>query len=437
MSFTPGLQLPYGITPVNPVPVDGYSGPYATTAEALSNIPEAIRFPTMMVRIVDNDDNKMYWFKDGVLDSDLIEFSPTNANLLTFVAHPQNTSWLVNEAADFNSGNNANPTIYVFRGNIYKFKVAASIGHTLQIRSADGTTYPVGMPTSGTGSNTQTSGNYILWTVPFDAPDDLFYVDTANPTVMKGHIRVIPSLVAPITPSAQQGNANSVAYTSNTGSYSIAANSPIEKAIHIDSTVCISVNGVRRLLTDSNTSPFFFSRNGGSTQLLLNQVEAGDSLYVRPAYLEHGLEITDLILLEYFSGGTVTLAQPTTPAPPSTTYYWRAGSGTNIEEFNLVGGGTPTYENPNLTAIQVNSQALNSQGSNIGSITSFINSLTIGSTIVAQRVGQTDSGTYTIISKTKLNPGNPVYENWVIGVQYVSGTGSFSGAGALWSFQFI
>jgi hypothetical protein len=308
MSFTPGLQLPYGITPVNPVPVDGYSGPYATTTEALSSIPSGIRFPTMMVRVVDNDDNKMYWFKDGVLDADLIEFSPTNANLLTFVANPQNTAWLVNEPTDFNSGNNANPTIYVFRGNIYKFKIASSIGHTLQIKSANGATYSIGMPSSGTGSNSQTSGGYILWTVPFDAPDDLFYVCTNHSTVMKGHIRVIPSLVAPITPSAQQGNANSVTYTSNTGSYTLASNSPITKAIHVDSTVCISINGVRRLLTDSNTSPFFFSRTGGGTQLLLSQVEAGDSLYVRPAYLEHGLETTDLILLEYFSGGTVTLA---------------------------------------------------------------------------------------------------------------------------------
>ena len=308
MSFTPGLQLPYGITPVNPVPVDGYSGPYATTTEALANIPQAIRFPTMQVRIVNGDDNQMYWFKDGVLDVDLIEFSPTNANLLTFVAHLQNTSWLVNEAADFNSGNNANPTIYVFRGNIYKFKVSSSIGHTLQIKSANGATYSIGMPSSGTGSNSQTSGGYILWTVPFDAPDDLFYVCTAHQSVMRGHIRVIPSLVAPITPSAEQGNANQVTYTSNTGSYSLASNSAITKAIHIDSTVCISINGVRRLLTDSNTSPFFFSRTGGINQLLLAQVQAGDSLYTRPAYLEHGLETSDLILLEYFSGGTVTLA---------------------------------------------------------------------------------------------------------------------------------
>jgi hypothetical protein len=393
MSFTPGLQLPYGITPVNPVPVDGYSGPYSTTTEALSNIPQAIRFPTMMVRIVDNDDNKMYWFKDGVLDADLIEFSPTNANLLTFVANPQNTAWLVNEAADFNSGNNENPTIYVFRGNIYKFKVAASIGHTLQIRSSDDSVYSVGMPTSGTGSNTQNTGGYISWTVPFDAPDDLFYVDTANSTLMTGHIRVIPSLVAPITPSAEQGNANQVTYTSNTGSYSLAANAPITKSIHVDSTVCISINGVRRLLIDSNTSPFFFSRNGGSTQLLLNQVEAGDSLYVRPAYLEHGLETTDLILLEYFSGGTVTLAQPT----PVATYYWdNAVSGSHPP-----GTYTPGYSAPLGLHLFVFSEIpKDASGTLLSSIGTTLANLQPGSTITAFEKTQplVNYGTWTVHS---------------------------------------
>lgn len=428
MSFTPGLQLPYGITPVNPVPVDGYSGPYATTAEALSSIPQAIRFPTMMVRIVDNDDNKMYWFKDGILDSDLIEFSPTNANLLTFVAHPQNTSWLVNEASDFDSGNNANPTIYVFRGNIYKFKISASIGHTLQIRSANGTAYSVGMPISGNGSNTQSSGGYILWTVPFDAPDDLFYVCTSHSTVMKGHIRVIPSLTAPITPSAQQGNANQVAYTSNTGSYALAANSPIAKSIHSDSTVCISVNGVRRLLTDSNTSPFFFSRNGGNTQILLNQVQAGDSLYVRPAYLEHGLETSDIILLEYFSGGTVTLAQP------STTYYWVLGTSQQPAEYNLVGGGIgPAFNNPNLTAIQFSKTAADSNGNPGADVSSYLNSLQIGTQlIVKDMTNQTITGTFNITGKqTNINDVR-------LNIQYSSGTGNFSpAAGVLWSFQFM
>jgi hypothetical protein len=46
---TPGLQIPYGIQPTNPLPVETWSGPfYGTTvtnacAVALSSIPQAVR----------------------------------------------------------------------------------------------------------------------------------------------------------------------------------------------------------------------------------------------------------------------------------------------------------------------------------------------------------------------------------------------------------
>lgn len=425
MSFTPGLQLPYGITPVNPVPVDGYSGPYATTAEAIASIPQAIRFPTMEVRLADGVDNRLYWFKDGVTDEDLVEFSASSALSITFVANPQNTTWLINSPADFDSGNNANPTLYVFRGELYKFKVAASIGHTLQIRSASGAVYSIGMPPSGMGSNSQTSGGHILWTVPFDAPDDLFYVCTAHSTVMKGHIRVIPSLVAPITPSAEQGNAAQVAYTNNTGTYTLASPIPITKAIHIDSTVCISVNGVRRLLTDSNTSPFYFGRTGGATQLLLTQVQAGDSLYVRPAYLEHGLETTDIILLEYFSGGTITLVQP----QPSGTYHWANGnpyttSGTYVPAgSNIVSGST---------GFTFSTNAKYPDGSPAGNIMAYLSARQIGSTISAFNVLSSSSnyGTWTI---TSVQPFGP--DLIVMDTTFVSGAGMSGGLGD-WAFTF-
>ena len=425
MSFTPGLQLPYGITPVNPVPVDGYSGPYSTVAEALASIPQAIRFPTMEVRLTDGVDNRLYWFKDGVTDADLVEFSASSAKTLTFVANPQNTAWLINNAADFDSGNNANPIIYVFRGDLYKFKVSASVGHTLQIRAADGTPYSVGMPLSGIGSNTQGSGSHILWTIPFDAPDDLFYVCTVHSTVMKGHIRVIPSLTAPITPSAQQGNANLVSYTSNTGSYSLAANTPIQKSIHVDSTVCISVNGVRRLLTDSNTSPFFFSRNGGGTQLLLNQVEAGDSLYVRPAYLEHGLETSDLILLEYFSGGTVTLAQPT----PTATYYWDNGVSGGVDPGEYFPGYSAPLGLPLFTFSEIPKDV---NGNLLPSINSILTNLQPGSTITGFEKTQplVNYGTWTVHSTQ--NYGTQV---WVY-VTSNSGLVGINSTATTWGFTF-
>ena len=82
MPVTPGLQLPYGIQPVNAVPVDSYSGPFTgssdTIASALtaanSGIPSALRFKSMEVRILVGGKSRKYWYKDGIADGDLIEF---------------------------------------------------------------------------------------------------------------------------------------------------------------------------------------------------------------------------------------------------------------------------------------------------------------------------------------------------------------------------
>lgn len=80
MALTPGLQLPYGIQPVNPVPVDAWSGPYtgsnAATAISGANaaITPAIRFQSMEVRLIIGGVSKKYWYRDGTSDGDLIEF---------------------------------------------------------------------------------------------------------------------------------------------------------------------------------------------------------------------------------------------------------------------------------------------------------------------------------------------------------------------------
>lgn len=82
MALTNGLQLPFGIQPVNPVPVDSYSGPYEghTLAAALTaannSIPQAIRFKSLEVRlVVDNGAPLKYWYKDGVANENLAPFS--------------------------------------------------------------------------------------------------------------------------------------------------------------------------------------------------------------------------------------------------------------------------------------------------------------------------------------------------------------------------
>jgi|LauGreDrversion4_2_1035121.scaffolds.fasta_scaffold04291_3 hypothetical protein len=83
MALTTGLQIPYGVQPVNPVPVDSWSGPYEGSTEqdakALANfsIPSVARFKSMEVRLIVNNVAKKYWYRDGVNDSDLVEFAST------------------------------------------------------------------------------------------------------------------------------------------------------------------------------------------------------------------------------------------------------------------------------------------------------------------------------------------------------------------------
>jgi len=82
MALTQGLQLSYGIQPVNPVPVDSWSGPYDGSTEsaartaANTSIPSGARFKSMEVRLIINGSPKKYWYANGILDSDLVEFFP-------------------------------------------------------------------------------------------------------------------------------------------------------------------------------------------------------------------------------------------------------------------------------------------------------------------------------------------------------------------------
>lgn len=75
-----GLQLPYGLQPVNPTPVDAWSGPYigadSQTAVAFANaaIPAGVRFQSMEIRLIVGGISKKFWYRDGTADSDLIEF---------------------------------------------------------------------------------------------------------------------------------------------------------------------------------------------------------------------------------------------------------------------------------------------------------------------------------------------------------------------------
>ena len=81
MSLTSGLQIPFGVQPVNPVPVDAWSGPYsgATEVAALSaanaSIPSGVRFQSLEVRLIIAGVAYKYWYRDGITDVNLVEFA--------------------------------------------------------------------------------------------------------------------------------------------------------------------------------------------------------------------------------------------------------------------------------------------------------------------------------------------------------------------------
>ena len=51
MPITPGLNLPFGIQPVNPVPVDSNYGPYASVAQANASVVLPVRYDGLTVQI--------------------------------------------------------------------------------------------------------------------------------------------------------------------------------------------------------------------------------------------------------------------------------------------------------------------------------------------------------------------------------------------------
>jgi hypothetical protein len=81
MPINPGLQLPFGIQPTNPVPVDAWSGPFtagslvAGVSAANAAIPSAVRFQSMEVRLIVGGVAYKYWYANGIADIDLVAFS--------------------------------------------------------------------------------------------------------------------------------------------------------------------------------------------------------------------------------------------------------------------------------------------------------------------------------------------------------------------------
>jgi len=135
MGLTNGLQLPYGIQPVNPVPVDAWSGPYyapteiSGLTEANASIPSAIRFPSMEVRLVIGGKSAKYWYYSGITDSDLVLFSGGGGSSSGgSVTNPIENGVLVSDGTT--SGVTATDILQVNPEGIVQFKTVFSTGLT-------------------------------------------------------------------------------------------------------------------------------------------------------------------------------------------------------------------------------------------------------------------------------------------------------------------
>ncbi len=156
MSLTQGLQIPFGIQTVNPIPVDSWSGPYIASNledaidDANSSIPLEVRFQSMEVRIVVDGLSKKFWYRDGVTDNDLIEFISGEESRIFYIS------------GGFTFSNNTSDSIY--RTGSIGIGVGLTNSNRFVVSSAGGT---VSLVVTDHGSVYNVDRNNILTNLAF------------------------------------------------------------------------------------------------------------------------------------------------------------------------------------------------------------------------------------------------------------------------------
>jgi hypothetical protein len=136
MPLTPGLEIPYGIQPVNAVPVDTWSGPYeganeaAAIAAANAAIPEGVRFQSLEVRLIIAGTPYKYWYKNGTSDSDLVLVVPS-ATLET------NRLFVSKHGNDSNSGSTISESLLTIKKAAAIAAANAPTRYTIFVSSGD------------------------------------------------------------------------------------------------------------------------------------------------------------------------------------------------------------------------------------------------------------------------------------------------------------
>ena len=188
MGLTDGLQLPFGIQPVNPVPVDSWSGPYYAPTEvsgltaANTAIPSAARFPSMEVRLIIDGISAKYWYYSGITDSDLVLFSGgggTGGN----VTNPITNGVLVSDGTS--TGISATEILKVTPEGVVQFNTVSPTGLTgntvtVSFDKTIGVAYYFDYWVTETSSGASRSGTVLaVW-----KNTSAEYTDTSTPDIL-------------------------------------------------------------------------------------------------------------------------------------------------------------------------------------------------------------------------------------------------------------
>ena len=140
--------------------------------------------PTKGTLFFDDTDKQMKYF-NGTSWISLV--GPASSPTITFnIINQGASSYLIGATTDYVSGNNANPTLTLYRGHTYIFNVQVS-GHPFRITA---TNAGLGTPFLTGVTNQDAQSSQLIFKVPMDAPSTLYYVCTFH-NGMKGTLNIL------------------------------------------------------------------------------------------------------------------------------------------------------------------------------------------------------------------------------------------------------
>lgn len=142
--------------------------------------------PTPGTMFFDDSDKLMkYW--NGSAWISIAAATGSSAPTITFnITNNGFTSYLIGDPADYVSGSNANPTLTLYRGFTYIFNVQV-FGHPFRISE---TNVGLGAPfTTGT-TNQDAENSQLVFKVPMDAPNTLYYMCMFHYNSMRGTLNI-------------------------------------------------------------------------------------------------------------------------------------------------------------------------------------------------------------------------------------------------------